>query len=78
MAPGLRVGSPGPPVRLQAGGGTEGEVEVVEGNPAQQGLPAVPAATVGKREVALSEGDACKNSRGTEEGHLGAELGTGR
>lgn len=59
MAPALRVGSPGPPVGLQAGGGTEGEVEVVEGNPAQQGLPAVPAATAGKSKVKGPERKGC-------------------
>uniref|UniRef100_A0A8V5G3B0 Beta-galactosidase n=1 Tax=Melopsittacus undulatus TaxID=13146 RepID=A0A8V5G3B0_MELUD len=44
----LRAGSLGPAVCLQAGCGAEGEVEVMERDPAQQGLSTMPAAAAGK------------------------------
>lgn len=48
QSPALAVAGPGPAVGLQAGGGAEGEVEVMERDPAQQRLSTVPAAAVGK------------------------------
>ena len=44
------MAGPGPPVGLQAGRGAEGEIEVMEWDPAQQGLPTVPAAAAGKEQ----------------------------
>lgn len=46
--PALGTASLGPAVGLQAGRGTEGEVEVVERDPSQQGLSTKPAAAAGK------------------------------
>lgn len=36
---------------MQAGRGTEGEVEVMERDPSQQGLSTMPAAAAGKRRA---------------------------